>query len=181
MTPVRRASLTILSLTILAAGLRVFDARAQDSGIAVSDVKIQDTAAPQKPVWKPAQVASNDSLVLLAAKHAPATPETFSAAPPPALPASGTSLPEDAAAAETTRKAAEISLLQKQILDKTKRITLLMRLFVEDERSFLNDPSNPQVDEAGRDRRKYAQDELLWETAELARLKTRLNQITAAR
>jgi hypothetical protein len=181
MSPVRRACLATLSLTILAAGVGFFDLRAQNPGIATGDSKSQDASAPQKPVWKPAQVTSNDSVVLLAGKHWPATPETFSAATAPAQPSAVKSLPEEVAATETARKAVEVSSLQKQILDKSKRITLLMRLFVEDERPFLNDPSNPNVDESGRDRRKYAQDELLWETAELARLKTRLNQITAAR
>ena len=55
-----------------------------------------------------------------------------------------------------------------------------MRLFVADERRFLNDPANQNVPEAAHDERRYEQDELLWETGELARLKHRLNDIKAA-
>ena len=80
---------------------------------------------------------------------------------------------------DTAKKAAEIASLQQQIQDKTKKIAFLMRLFVNDERPFLNDPSNQSVDGAIQDRRKYEQDELLYETAELAKLKNRLNQLTA--
>jgi hypothetical protein len=56
-----------------------------------------------------------------------------------------------------------------------------MRLFVDDERAFLNDPENAPVNGAAAERRQYEQDELRWETAELAKMKARLREITAGR
>jgi hypothetical protein len=78
-------------------------------------------------------------------------------------------------------KAAEIVSIEQQIKDKQKRIVLLMRLFVEDERAFVNEPANVKVETAVAERRRYEQDELHWETAELARLKARLRELTASR
>jgi len=141
-------------------------------------VKVQTVSGPKKPVRKPDQVLTDDSVALLAVKRAPAATEPATAG----APASETSgKPEDAAAEGPEKKAAELASLEKQIQEKTKRIALLMRLFVNDERPFLNDPGNPEGDEAAQERRKYEQDELLWETAELAKLKARLNALTAAK
>ena len=78
---------------------------------------------------------------------------------------------------EAAKKAAEIALVEKQIKDKQKRITLLMRLFVDDEQTFLRDPGNAAVDGAAVERRQYEQDELQWETAELAKLKAREEEL----
>ena len=82
---------------------------------------------------------------------------------------------------EKEKRAAEIARLESQIREKQKQIALLMRLFVNDERTFLNDPGNTRVEETARERRKYEQDELLWETAQLAQMKARLNELTAAK
>ena len=86
-----------------------------------------------------------------------------------------------AAPEDPEKRAAEMASLEKQIQDKQKRIVLLMRLFVNDERPFLNDPGNPKGDEASQERRKYEQDELLWETSQLAKLKAGLNELKAAK
>jgi hypothetical protein len=124
----------------------------------------------QKPVRKPGRIPSDDSVVLLA-RHIPQEN------PVPAMkPSSVAARPVD----ETHKKAAEIIYLESQIQAKTERIYFLMRLFVTDERRFLNDPANQNVPEAVHDERRYEQDELLWETAEIARLKHRLNEIKAA-
>jgi len=125
-----------------------------------------------KPERKADQVVTEDPIALLAVRHD--HDEMRSAETP-------TPRPSDPIANETARKAAEIALLEQQIRDKQKRITLLMRLFVEDEQKFLNDPGNPAVDAASAERRRYEQQELLWETAELARLKTKRAGFTAAR
>jgi hypothetical protein len=87
---------------------------------------------------------------------------------------------DSAEANETACKAAEIASVEQQIKDKQKRIVLLLRLFVEDERGFVNDPSNVNVDSTVAERRRYEQDELHWETAELARLKAVRAQMTAS-
>jgi hypothetical protein len=124
----------------------------------------------QKPVRKPDQIPSNDSVALLAMRIVQETPTTVTNPGSPAL------QPVD----ETHKKAAEIVYLESQIQEKTERIYFLMRLFVADERRFLNDPANQNVPGAVHDERRYEQDELLWETAELARLKHRLNEIKAS-
>ena len=83
--------------------------------------------------------------------------------------------------AAAMRKAAEIALVEQQIREKQKRIAFLLRLFVYDERTFLNDPGNAAVVGAAAERRQYEQDELKWETAELAKLKAREREMTAGR
>jgi len=149
-----------LPLLLLAASAAPYPTKAQNENPAPT---------AQKPVRKPDQIPSDDSVVLLALhvsqEHAPEMkPATLSRQP----------------VDDTHKKAAEIIYLQSQIQEKTERVYFLMRLFVEDERRFLNDPANQNVPQAVRDERKYEQDELLWETAELARLKFRLNEIKAA-
>ena len=139
-----------------------------------SSVNAQVVATPKRPTRKPDQQLTNDSVALLAVRRPPTTGASTTQT---GASASEAYVPMDA----TARKAAEISSLETQIKDKQKRIVLLMRLFVDDERPFLNDPSNTKVDETVQERRKYEQDELLWETAELAKLKARLNEITAGK
>jgi len=112
-----------------------------------------------KPTRKPDQVITNDPIALLAVRRA----EPVTAAP------TAEAAQEDPAAA--------IADLTKQIRDKQERIILLMWLFVADEKAFLVNPWNQQVDEAVKKRRQYEQDELLWETAELAKLKERLEEL----
>lgn len=55
-----------------------------------------------------------------------------------------------------------------------------MRLFVDDERAFLNDPTNANVDPNVHDRRKYEQDELLCESSEIARLRAKAQELRLA-
>jgi hypothetical protein len=81
----------------------------------------------------------------------------------------------------TEKKAAEITSLERQIQDKQKKILLLMRLFVTDEQRFLRDPGENQVDREIKERRQSEQVELHAETAGLAQLKAKLNELTAAR
>ena len=56
-----------------------------------------------------------------------------------------------------------------------------MQLFVNDEQGFLKDPGGHHADPEVRERRQSEQNELHEETAQLAQLKTRLNELTAAR
>lgn len=124
-----------------------------------------------KPTRKPSQVVTNDPIALLAVRSGAA-----GAAPGAEPQDSGSS-----GANETARKAADIASVDQQIKDKQKRIVFLMRLFVEDERGFVSDPASTNVDRAAVERRRYEQDELHWETAELARLKAQLRELTASR
>ena len=123
-----------------------------------------------KPVHRVDQVATNDPIALLAMRSTSATLTSDSAASR-----------DSAAANETTRKAAELTSIERQIKEKQERIVFLMRLFVDDEPAFVNDPGNTNVAPTIADRRRYEQDELHWETAELARLKARLRELTASR
>jgi hypothetical protein len=133
------------------------------------------TAEVAKPVRKPDWVATSDPIALLAVRREASVARDVADASGSASGAAGLR------AEETARKAAEIALLEQQIREKQKRITLLMRLFVDDERAFLNDPENAPVNGAAAERRQYEQDELRWETAELAKMKARLREITAGR
>jgi hypothetical protein len=146
--------------------------RAQSPSGPTEAVKPQSEKGAKKPVRKPDQVLTNDPVALLAVRKAPPYIPPASAQPVATATDEAGAVPED-----PEKRAAEIALLEKQIQDKQKRIVLLMRLFVNDERPFLDDPGNPKGDEASQDRRKYEQDELLWETAELAKLKARLKEL----
>ena len=133
--------------------------------------KAQTSSGPQKPVHKPHMVITNDSIVKLGERSAARTAEP-AAAEPANAPAKESNAVEDAA-----QKKAEIAALEKQIKEKRRRVELLMRLFVTDEKAFLKDPLNPNEDAATQERRRYEQDELKWETAEVARLQARLDAL----
>jgi len=127
------------------------------------------------PVRKTDWVRTDDPIALLAAGDA----EDFKGAPL----RGGSTLPETTKVVsvvsaplrggDAAKKSEEIAAIEKQILEKQKRIALLMRLFVNDEPAFLIDPTNKDVEAAVRERRKYEQDELLFESAEIARLRAK--------
>ena len=75
----------------------------------------------------------------------------------------------------------EIASLEKQIQEKQKRITLLMKLFVDDEKEFLKNSGAAEMNPVAQERRRYEQDELRWETAELAKMRGRLEALTNER
>ncbi len=126
-----------------------------------------NTPAVQRPVRKPDQVITSDSIARLALRD---TSDT-------AAPAKKE---QTATENDATKKSAEIAVLDQQIQDKQKRIALLLRLFVNDERAFLMDPANAKAYGAVAERRRYEQDELRWETAELAKLQARREQVGVA-
>jgi hypothetical protein len=128
----------------------------------------EQPASPQRPVHRSDQVQTTDPIALLAVNH------HSSEAPAHATPNAVTPAPAD----EASRTAA-LASIDKQIKEKQDHIILLLRLFVDDEKKFVIDPTNPQVDPAIKERRKYEQDELLYETAELAKLKATRAQLTA--
>lgn len=156
----------LLFLLSLSAGSAVVRAQEQ--------ISTSTAAMPLKPVHRTGQVPSNDSIVLIALRN---SPEPASCAP--ATGASAATKP-GTLSEEAHKKAAELMNIDAQIREKTLRIAFLMRLFVTDQRPFLNDPANQNVPEAAREQRKYEQDELLWESAELARLRHSLNELKAA-
>lgn len=156
----RRLRVCFLAVLLLTIGAGLW-AQEQTTGAAT----VQSAKKAVAPARKNDQVITDDPIALLA-------------------------VPRDASSgAETTKPAADarpdasadLGLLEKQIKEKQSRIVLLLRLFVDDEKKFVMDPTNPAVDTATKERRKYEQDELLWETAELAKLKARWEELKAQR
>ena len=132
----------------------------------------QKAEGPKKPTRKADLVSTGDPVARLSVQHEPEAPRTSTPeSSSPANDAAGTT------ADDTTKKAAEIALTEKLIKEKQQRITLLLRLFASDEQAFLRDPASAENDPAVKERRKYEQDELLWETAELAKLKKRMIEL----
>jgi hypothetical protein len=136
----------------------------------------QKKSGPQKPTRDTGWVTTNDPVALLSVQKAPRIVEA------PATDAAGLAEGKGASATEdeSARRAAEIASVEKQIQDKQKRIALLMRLFVKDERPFLNNPEGTAAETTAQEQRKYEQNELLYETAELAKLTAKLEELTAA-
>jgi hypothetical protein len=137
--------------------------------------KASPSSAPQKPVHKPHTVIINDPIVRLA------TPSSRPAAGPAApAPEAAAAKESPATAEDATQKKAEIAALEKQIKEKQQKVELLMRLFVADEQAFLKNPVSLSEDPVTRERLRYEQDELHWETAEVARLRAQLNALKSA-
>ena len=134
---------------------------------ASSDTKQENLKVVPKPTRKPDWVTTNDPIALLAVRREPS-----------AGVAGSLETKDSGGSAAGVKKAAEIALVEQQIREKQKRIAFLLRLFVDDERTFLNDPGNAAVVGAAAERRQYEQDELKWETAELAKLKAREREMT---
>jgi hypothetical protein len=137
--------------------------RAQEPGAgAAGTVNTTKVVAPTR---KTDQVLTDDPIALLAVRRD----------------AGGVAGETKATADTTAFTGTDVALLEKQIKEKQSHIVLLLRLFVDDEKKFVTDPTNPAVDAATKERRKYEQDELLWETAELAKLKARWEELKAGR
>ena len=141
----------------------------------IANVQTDSTMAPvRKTDW----VRTDDPIALLAVGDA----EDFKGAPL----RGGSALPETSKAVsapvrgEAAKKSEEIAAIERQIVEKQKRIALLMRLFVNDEPAFLTDPTNKDVEAAVRERRNYEQDELLFESAEIARLRAKAETLKAS-
>src|SRR5271169_4993486 len=137
--------------------------------------KNQTASEPAKPVHKSEWVTTNDSIVRLGIPRDPGVAEA--AAKDGAKNAILAAKEASATAGDAANRKAEIAALDKQIQDRQKRVALLMRLFVNDERPFLNNPGAGQAGTVERERRNYEQDELLYDSAEIARLRTRLEQL----
>jgi hypothetical protein len=146
-------------------------ARAQSQDRATSSDSKQTNVVVAKPVRKADQVLTDDSIALLAVRRTAAVAST-------AVDGKSNS---SWALDEAGRKEEEIATLQQQIKDKQKRITLLLRLFVDDEKAFVMNPAGGNTDPVVAERRRYEQDELRWETAELWKLRARLVELQGSR
>lgn len=142
--------------------------QAQNQEIPAGNEKAPNTAVVPKPTRNSGWVTTDDPVALLAVREASGAK---------VAPKEETVKKEGAAGKETTQRAAEMAEVEQQIKDKQTRITLLMRLFVDDEKKFLMDPTNTDAEAAVTERRQYEQNELHWETAELARLKGKLEEL----
>jgi len=179
MKPSLRAISLRVFLPIVAGLLSVCEVSwAQSQEKPAESTKNQTETGPRKPVHKPDWVVTDDSIARLAVPRTPRLAEAPAAGAANSATATAkevSATPEDAAA-----KNAEIAALEKQIQDKQKRIALLMRLFVNDERPFLVNPGDVAANSAAQERRKYEQDELLYEAAEIARLRERVERLKTA-
>jgi hypothetical protein len=154
--------LCLLFFALLGGCARV---HAQSPTAAANSGGKQTSVMVEKPVRKTDQVVTDDSIALLAVRRGPAA-----TAEPVAPLATEKKTESSVAGNDGERKTEEIAALQQQIKDKQKRIAFLLRLFVDDEKAFLVDPSNANTDPVATERRQYEQDELRWETAELGKL-----------
>ena len=145
--------------------------QAQNPETSANSARDPGCSVAQKPKRKPDQVITNDPIALLAVRRTP----------PVIVASSEQSSKKEASGVgldQPSKKAAEIASLEQQIRERQNRITLLLRLFVNDEKAFVIDPSNANADALVTERRQYEQDELRWETAELAKFKARLKELT---
>jgi hypothetical protein len=147
--------------------------RAQNQDTRASSDSKPSSAVVAKPVRRAEQVLTDDPIALLAVRRTPAAAMAAGAA--------DGKRNSDWTLGEAGRKTEEIATLQQQIKDKQKRIALLMRLFVDDEKAFVVDPANANADSAAAERRRYEQDELRWEAAEVGKLKSRLADLQGSR
>lgn len=78
----------------------------------------------------------------------------------------------------STTPLSEIAGLQQEIKNKQKKLELLMHMFVADERPFLIDPSSMPADQDTVAKRRFEQEELHRESAAIAALQAKLDQLT---
>ena len=164
-------------LSPLIAGILSLSAvsRAQTQDQPAPTEKSPPSSAPKKPEHKPHTVIINDPIVRLAAPSSPRAVEPAEAAPEAAAAKESPATPQD-----PTQRKEEIATLEKQIKEKQQKVELLMRLFVADEQALLKNPVSLSEDPLTRERLRYEQDELRWETAEVARLRARLDALKPA-
>jgi hypothetical protein len=175
MKPYLHAFLPRATLSLIAGTVAVCEVTwAQSQEKPAEATKTQTASGPQKPARDSGWVITDDGVALLSVQK---TPIVITAS---VEDSAIVTTPREQEVLPAAQRKTEIAALEKQIQDKQKRIALLMRLFVDDEREFLNDPGNKQTEQSVQDRRKYEQDELLYESAEIAKMRTRLEQMKAA-
>jgi hypothetical protein len=177
MKPYLRALFPRVALPILLGVFGVSEvAWAQTQEKPAETSKTQTKSAPQKPQRDTGWVATSDPVALLAGRKEQVNAEGGAGEMTKATPATVASATQE----EIANRSAQIAALEKQIQEKQKRVALLMRLFVKDERPFVNDPGNAAGNATAAEQRKYEQDELLYETAQIARLRGKVEELKAA-
>jgi len=171
MNPFLRASRLCVLFPVAAGMLCVCEVSwAQSQEKTAETPKTETKSGPKKPTRDTGWVTTTDPVALLTVRGAARNGEA---------PADDTANAAGGAPGEATTKGGEIAELEKQIQVKQKRIALLIRLFATDERPFLIDPGDTTVEATAQERRKYEQDEMLYETAELAKMRGRLEKLKA--
>ena len=166
--PLRVFSL-MCAAVVCAAGSAL--AQTKDKTVRVKEANLVD-GVKGTPV-KRTPALTDDSISLLGAGR-PGTAAESAKADVAALAKESAITPQD-----IEKKKAEIVALEQQIQQKQIKIEFLMRLFVSDERPFLNDPRATDVDADVQAKRRFEQDELKREAREMAGLRARLKGLTA--
>lgn len=82
------------------------------------------------------------------------------------------------AAVDTETLKVELARLRQEIKDKQRKVELLMHMFVTDEQVFVRDPTREYGETDEEMKRRYEQEELRRQTAELGRMRARLESLT---
>jgi len=83
----------------------------------------------------------------------------------------------DAPMIDPDKAEAEIAALRKEIKDKQRKLELLMKMFVTDEQPFIRNPSGQSGEDDLQMKRRYEQEELRQQAAEIGRLRARLDAL----
>lgn len=161
-------SSSVILLSFFWAGLSL--AMPQDKPVST----VTSSAATQKPERPRATIVPSDA----SKRQAVATADGGAA-----LPAAEShkaaqkeaTIPEE----DSAQKALEIAGLQKELKAKQERVELLMHLFVADEQQFVRSPTDPIEDPRVKERIRVEQEELRAQSMACARLKARLDALTA--
>jgi hypothetical protein len=73
---------------------------------------------------------------------------------------------------------AEIVAVRQELKDKQRKLELLMKMFVTDEQTFIRNPSGQYGDDDLSMKRRYEQEELRKQAAEIGQLRARLDALT---
>ena len=86
----------------------------------------------------------------------------------------------DAPVADGDKAHVEIVAVRQEIKDKQRKLELLMKMFVTDEQTFIRNPSGQSGDDDLAMKRRYEQEELRKQAAEIGQLRARLDVLTKA-
>ena len=74
----------------------------------------------------------------------------------------------------------ELASLRLELKDKQRKLELLMKMFVTDEQAFIRNPSGQNGEDEAQMKRRYEQEELRKQTAEIGRLRAQMEVLTKA-
>ena len=124
---------------------------------------------------KKAPVVTDDDIAKLTVRKRSAAPETLVAKSNV-----GAGVDVFSAAADPEKAQAELAALRQQLKDKQKQLELLMNMFVTDEQMFIRNPNGQSGEDDAQMKRRFEQEELRQEAAEIAKLRTRVESMTKA-